>query len=380
MRRDMKGAGIARKSSPGAALKTAVRLLSNQNGSAVLEVALVAVVILLSTMWSHVFFDVIQVRMKVLEEARSAVFEFTAYDLSDYTASNNNGQGHQKRLDDAIDVVKKDIDNLYGEDLDSSYNYKKNKIALQRWSLDQLTIEKVDVKQETSLDQSIWGLLNWFNGITVPGVKSFNQRGFVKATARASFTSRFAPGYRKTDISFGQEIKRSWFGAAMTESLYMLVDSWKLEDGCNVQPDGTYMAANASTTCAAKTGQSQLWLEVNRLITPAQSISIPGTYPNPFQVRTASVGFKADGADQGALVADPTKEGLDGKVYQTVSQGESSFYTAPFCTSGSMGGGACTGAYATAYNARGNFFMGCPKAQADKKGTCEYNQVTPVTP
>jgi hypothetical protein len=347
---------------------------NGERGAAVVEFAVVSVVLVLLVMWSHVFFDIIQIRMKLLEAARTAVFEFTAYELSDYNLGTS--QGHQQKFKDALDKVKDEVNKIYGKDLDPAYKYKKRQVPLARLTLDQLKINEITVKEETEFNQSLWSLLNWFAG--VPAFQSFNQRGYVRADTSADFTSAWAP----TNFTFGSRIWVNPLRKRMNQTLYLLVDSWKLEDGCSVKADGTYQADGASTTCAAKTGESILQKEVGRVA--FMGFEMPGGFDfgslssmlsdgiNPLVTRGASVNFKGESTGG---IPDPTQAGADGMSHLKVNTGETSFYTAPYCYTGM--GGMCQGAYADAFRARGPYFMGCPKAQFDKKGECEYTKAGP---
>jgi hypothetical protein len=164
----------------------------------------------------------------------------------------------------------------------------------------------------------------------------------------------------------------------------MLVDSWKLEDGCSVRSDGNYLTAQDGVTTispacqnkATASPRSTFSLQFSRLVRQAMTIAAPLAFdpanPDP---KIASISFAS-----GALNSFTQAE--DGMMLETVS-GQMSvrkFYTAPFCTFGAVG--SCTqGDYWQAFNNRGNNFMGCPNEEAkDASGNIQAYCVWPNTP
>jgi hypothetical protein len=342
----------------------------NENGGAVLEFAIITGVLALLVFWSHFFFDIIQVRMKTLEAARTALFEFTAYPLSDFDQGSQTS--HDRRYKDAADVVEHDIQHLYGTDLDSAYRFKKTKIETKRLSLDSLTVGSVKLANGTPYSMQFLNLLNMI--LQMPAYKSFNKKGFVSAEVKSDITSSFVP----TDFKFGKSFRVRPLTKHMKQKFYMLVDPWKLEDGCNVIPSGDYDTTNGPLgTCnnASGGGESLLHKQVGRVsylgftapaLGGAGNILGAGAM-NPFAVRTASINFYED-----------STSGRDGRSQLSVDGGEDKFYTAPYCDEGGVGGaGPCSGPYLDAFKSRGDHFMGCPKEQYDGKWDCEYGKINP---
>ena len=330
-------------------------------GAAVVEFAITTGVLALILMWSHFFFDLIQIRMKVLEESRTALWEFTAVPLSDYDKGKQ--ADHDNLFNTAKDEVDKDIKELYEKDLDSAYKYKTAKKATQRLTID--TIKVDDVKLTNSSALALQGL-NLIESL-LQGLKmdSFNRKGFVESDANADLKSSWVP----TQVSFGKEWRVTPINKKLEQKLYMLVDSWKLEDGCSVETPGTYVSGGTGA-CAAKTGNSLMYKEVDRINNPLTSgINVNfsgasgalGDTGYPLATRVSSYNFR-----------DQTE---DGRQKLTVDGGEANYYSGAFCDE--RGGTGCQGPYQTAFAIRGQYFLGCMKEEYDGKELCPWDKNQP---
>lgn len=358
--------------------------LFGERGGAVVEFAMATGVLALLVMWSHVFFDIIQVRMKTLEAARTALFEFTAYPLSDF--EHGTQTSHDKRFKDAADAILLDVRHLYEKDLDSAYQFKRAKHETKRLTLDDVSVKDVRFHNASPYTMQMMSLLHTL--LQTQQYRSFNKKGFVSAEAQTDLKSSFVP----TQFKFGKTIAVTPMTKHLRQTFYMLVDSWKLEDGCNVVPSGNYETTKSPAgTCRniGSGGESLLHQQVNRMAylgfkPPGMDRAgglLGGNAMDPFSVRTASINFLVDGSDSNI---DPSlKDGQDGRTQLNVDsylgeKAEDKFYTAPFCDEGPLGGvGPCSGPYLDAFTARANYFMGCPKAEYDGKWDCEYTKVGP---
>lgn len=345
-----------------------VRQQWGERGAAVVEFAITTGVLALLLLWSHFFFDIIQIRMKVLEASRTALWEFTAYPLSDYKTKAKESD-HDKLYTAAKDEIEKDIKELYETDLDSINKYKRNRRAIKRLTIDTLTVGDVKLTNAKPYTMQFLNILQ----LILQGIpyKSFNQKGFVSAEAKAEMTSSWVP----TQVRFGKEYRVTPLNKRLKQKFFMLVDSWKLEDGCSVEAPGDY-ASGGTGACAGKSGESKFKQVVGNIAylgfdAGSFSFSRGGGFGfddmlNPFSVRVSSMQF----------VDDPGGT-ADGRQTLAVSGGEDKFYTTAFCNVASADPTSCTGEYKTAFEQRGQYFMGCPKEQADGKELCPWDSQQP---
>ena len=349
-------------------MRKAKRHTRDELGAAVVEFAITTGVLALLLMWSHFFFDIIQIRMKVLEASRTAMWEFTAYPMTDYDKGTQSD--HDAKFDAAKDEIEKDVKDLYETDLDSSNKYKQNKTAIKRLTIDTLTVDDVRLSNGTPYTMQFLDILQTILHSTP--YKSFNQKGLISAEAKAEMTSSWVP----TQIQFGKEYRTTPLHKRLAQKLYMLVDSWKLEDGCSVEAPGDY-ASGGTGACQGKTGESTFKKEVGNIAyygfdTSQYSFSTGSGYGlstdllNPFTVRVSSTQF-----------VDAPGGTADGRQTLKVSGGEDKFYTTAFCNVASADSTNCSGEYRTAFEKRGQYFMGCPKEQYDGKELCPWDKQQP---
>lgn len=347
-------------------------LHTGERGAAVVEFAITTAAIVLLVMWSHTFYDIIQVRMKNLEASRTALFELTAYPMSAYGKDGTIKQSdHDDLFKKAKDQVEQDIKDLYEKDLDSAQKYKKGGKATKRLTLDTLKLSELKVGDSTALGMT---LLNIIQQLMQFQYKSFNTKGFVYTESKAEMTSKFVP----TTATFGKRFTKTTLTRNLTQRFYILLDSWKLEDGCNVRAPGNYPATGEVDACPPKNGEeSTFHKQVARMaffgfdtggfnfLQGGAGSLLGADVLNPFTTRVASINFRDKN--------DP--EWKDGRQILSVDGGEDKFYTAPFCTEqgGGSGGTTCGGVYQEAWDKRGPFFMGCPKEQNDKKELCPWD-------
>ncbi|MFA6034861.1 MAG: TadE family protein, partial [Myxococcota bacterium] len=315
-------------------------LKNSQVGSATVEFAIISALMVVMVAWSHLFFDLIQLRMKALEAARTAVFEFTAYGMSDYDTGN-----HSSRFNDIKESVMKDLnDKLYqAKDLDSSTYYKTGKQPTNRLSIKNTGFSYTittgnDLDPSSVIGAALDAVSSLFGGsVLVPFLK-FNTRGFAQSEVTLNILG--------VDNHFGKQIKQGTIGTfeksnvmvgkMKTEKFTMLVDSWKLEDGCNVGPNGKYLSEGDNTLCTKNNGQdSQFYKQLGRLKPFGDlGFNVPGVFKdatslNPLVTRVASINFKGDPA--------LSARGSDGMSQLDGTAGVHAFFTAPFCDTGTVG-------------------------------------------
>ena len=353
------------------------RLLGDENGAAMVEFAIVSIVTVVLFMWSHLFLDIILTRMKVLEAARAAVFEFTAYDLSDY--DNGTPGANATRFSAVQQSVQNDLQSgsngnrgIFQTALDSSYIYKcrGGKTGpgcdpnARPFTFDSFTIRPFAFSNQSELSNILNGFISFAMGYTslVPG-NIFNKNGYVQATVSAGFTSRYAP----TQTVFGGTIKKVPFVGMMTEQLHLITDSWKLEDGSNVDTTGNYSSAgNVLITRANSTGQRRTAGQTSTFQSQVGRMGMLGkaTVPTPDPSLAIYILPAASGITQTHLATInfldmvPSLPGRDGASrLNAPTPSVSSFFTAPFCSQ--VGIAPACGPYSQAYSMRGNNFMGC---------------------
>ncbi|MCX7943043.1 MAG: hypothetical protein N2746_00835 [Deltaproteobacteria bacterium] len=362
-----------------------MRSVKGQNGSAIVEASILFVAIVAVILWSHVLLDIALAKIKTQEVVRYAAWEFTAYQLSDYSSKGMNQSKHNQLVNKARDAIKQDVQDRYSHSLDSAYNYRNPKkefkpLSLSQYELTNVMVNNKDVT-ELSLLNTIISIINMFGG-SMFGTNPFNNRGYVEATASiAVHVNETNPNKWRIQTRFMQDSQRGFFRQRMygafrqktlREKYYLIVDDWAMYDGKSVTPKILSENNNNRDYPYYNVTNSVAGFKAANFSNQSVFSNLGGGMEgfDPMKVRLASVRFKRQpGLSQG-------QESDDGTVTLDVSGGEKTFATSPYCDNGSGENPlmVCTGKYKNVNSKRGNCYMGCPKKQFGGKWSCDYSQ------
>ena len=298
----------------------------DQRGAAVLEFALVSLIILLVIVWSTFFYELIQVKLKVQEASRFAAWEFTAFQLSDYNSGSHGG-----RFSSARNSIRNDTFNRYKAlglgrfNVATEYEINSNDVQLENRGDPMLAQALAAVARNRS---QAW---------------SFNTRGYIKSTVTARVQLPGASILRDGLTWFGADYSPHIGTLNLTESNYLLADSWKLEDGSDVP---------------VSRNSGPFYRQVDRVIflDPAlrSGLQIASTVvfsilqfglgaPPAIVARLASLNYKGSATS--------------GDQSLSVDSGQRRFETIPFCRD-------CTdNEHLQVFQGRGDNYLGCNQSQ-----------------
>jgi hypothetical protein len=365
-----------------------LRCRKNQRGSAIVESAILIVAMVAVVLWTHVLLDIALAKIKTQEVVRYAAWEFSAYQLSDYSKNGGTQSKHNTLVNKAKDAIRQDVQDRYSHSLDSAYNYRNPKkefkpLSLSQYELSNIMLNNKDVTELFILN-TIINIINMFGG-GLFGTSPFNNKGYVEVTAsitihiNESDTNKWIIQNRFMQDSQGGFFREKMYGAfrqkTLREKYYLLVDDWAMYDGRSVYPK---MFSSGGGGQSADNYDYQQQVERvsmfgnlgNKIkITDGQLQSLAGMEGfNPLITRLASVRF---------LNSPTSGKDESGTVELEVSGGQNVFVTAPYCDmeNGANPYSSCTGVYKSIHQKRGNCYMGCPKKQFGKKWSCDYSQI-----
>ncbi|MCX7958591.1 MAG: hypothetical protein N3B13_06040 [Deltaproteobacteria bacterium] len=362
------------------------KVSTNQRGSAIVESTILIVAMVAIVLWSHVLLDIALAKIKTQEVVRYAAWEFSAFQLSDYSKNGGTQSKHNQMINKAKDAIRQDVQDRYSHSLDSAYNYRNPKkefkpLSLSQYELTNLMVNNKELTELTILNTVI-NIINMFGG-GLFGTSPFNNKGYVEVTASiAIHVNESNPNKWQIQSRFLQDSQRGFFRERMygafrqktlREKFYLLVDDWAMYDGRSVYPK---MFSGGGGGASADNYDYQQQVErismfgnlANKIkITDGQLQSLAGMEGfNPLLTRLASVRFKNT----------PGAQNEAGTVELEVSGGQNVFATAPYCDmeNGANPYSSCTGDYKNIHQKRGNCYMGCPKKQFGGKWLCDYTQ------
>lgn len=360
-----------------------LRPVKTERGSAIVESTILFVAMIAVLLWTHVLLDIALAKIKTQEVVRFAGWEFSGYQLSDYSDGGKQSN-HNKLVNKAKDAIRQDTEERYSHSLDSAYNYRNPKkefkpLSLSQYELRNLMVNNKDVI-ELSILNTIINIINLFGG-GMFGTSPFNNKGYVEITASiAIHINETDPNKWRIQTRFMQDSQRGFFRQRMygafrqktlREKFYLLVDDWAMYDGRSVYPEMFSTGANSDSYHYQKVVEkvSMFGNLGGRIqISDGQLQSLLGMEGfDPLKTRLASVRFKNLPGGQ---------SGESGTVTLEVSGGQNVFATAPYCENenGRDPYPSCTGEYKGIHQKRGNCYMGCPKKQFGKKWLCDYSQ------
>ncbi|RMG12574.1 MAG: pilus assembly protein [Deltaproteobacteria bacterium] len=343
--------------------------LDEERGGSMVETALMAPIFVVLVMWAAFFYDFVQLRIKVLEAARFAAWEFTAYPLSDYDTGS-----HGARFNDAVPRVRTDVQRLYAS-LDSSDQAPTAHPRLAtRYSFEGVDFENKPVRM---LAGDVPGIdpdsdLGMVTGYVFDAVgdaldyvlnrMGYNDRGLVTAQTSARIEHAlmprtFLPEFYGTDLYPTPSY-------TVTARAAVVADGWTLHDGRTV----------------VQMADSPFQKQVQRAHTLGITDSIPGlstffdvvdkvgdyvedffNLPNPLNARLAAKRYtQPPGGNTLHLDTDEYQ-----KEFDTLPVREQCQY------------GGCRpedSDYGRTLKMRGDYYMGCPEPER-MPGQCRWNSL-----
>lgn len=366
---------------------------SRSRGQAVTEFALVLPVMIVILLYSMYFTELVRAKLKLQEASRYVAWEMTSYTLDDYATTNHNrafSVAQQAGILDAVDRYKdlESIDNKSPGDFVVGYSNVKT------------TIKQLDAPIITDPIAAITGgngfvdnLLTILNG-SVNGAYNhfgFNTKGKVQVEMSMQLDNRLLPqhfldengGFFKADVWGGRNLQN----VTLKNKFTLLASGWALPDGADAVQHQTGSGGPRSGVHRGGSDQG-IYTQVKRmrlLGAPEKLGTIPGFnqiqtlignfVPNPITAAyvVSHNYFAKDeqgvkdwgctndvehGANWGQNNLD-TNAGNDGPGMDHPRR--RCFDTAPFRDTSDFDDSQ----YRMIYQARGPFFMGCKKAQAD---------------
>jgi hypothetical protein len=363
-----------------------LRRLRCQDGQTLTEFAIIAPVIVGLLIFALFFYEVVQIKLKQQEAERYVAWEFTGKKLTDY--GNNGDQSslfNQAKSDIVADAMER-FDNLV------SINKEQNQRAyvMTEWELRQPTIHHKSVPDVPGgfwanlafsvfkIIYTIWDMQtyvdmakNWMHGTLMAGSDTqptfmgsgaiaeqfgnsawkFNNQGFVqvkfawRVAPTAMFTRRFMD--HRFDKAFRPFGTKTLNDPASPDGIALVVDAWNLQDGQSI------------TGRPGDDENKPYYKQVDRMaFVTSPSRSLANGYASVIKVLATTISYAC--LQFGAPSIDPMRTALAAKQYGPSSDGKRSlegmtqekpndnFDTAP-----------SIGAYKTAYDQRGEYFMGC---------------------
>jgi hypothetical protein len=337
--------------------------------------------IIVLVLWFAIYFwEVIQVRLKLQEAARFAVWEFTSYPLHDYDGETGS------RFDDFEEEVADLTMDLY-EDLDSSDGAsgagggEANYFLATGWELERVRLRDseppdltgdwmVELGLDVLLTLEAWieSMLTSITNIYASGpvlwatrnVSSidrrwgFNDQGWVSVDVRARVNNLMVPerfrGITSLEFENGRWVRDS---LRLTEHSALLADSWRLNDGRDVRHGDT---------------SGGFYEQVNRIYLldrdeataaiAAIGVLRAACYVAPMSSLLLAPQDTPDAADP-VVVSLNHHVGEDGRITLQVEDGRSTFDTAPLTVPHQGEGGDDSTPYQDTLDNRGEYFMGC---------------------
>lgn len=379
--------------------RTRSQLRKSQRGAAMVEFALVVPIFITMLLWSMYFTEIVRMRLKLQEAARYTAFEMTSYALTDFETGNSDDaydRASKSVLDDAKDRFK---------DFDSVEDNAKAPFFIGYDAFNTtMTNEDVPVINENIAPSSggVGGFANAIAGFInkglggILGFWKFNMKGRVYVETQGDLIQPFIPkNYNDQGVGLWQKVD-SWGGKDLTRKTYksrftLVANGWNLNDGTDARVKQSGQGRAGVRTKDDGEGEHSMHKQVNRMTyaglgqvignIPGLS-ALPGVLqiafpsllpPNAFVVSknydesTGSTNRNCNvpsyPTNQNGLQNVADKDGNEDGEYEGPGLDQDRlrcFDTAPFrdqhATMDSL--------YIKVWQARGNHFMGCKKAQA----------------
>jgi hypothetical protein len=364
-------------------MQTVGRRIRGQEGQTLTEFAIIAPVIVGVLVFAIFFYEMTQIKLKQQEAERYVAWEFTGKLLTDYNDPGRSGQLYTEAKNDIVADTMDRFDNLVSTNkLSNQRAYVMSEWELREPHVTNNTVPEVPggfwvnlVFQIFKIAYTIWDMQTWTSVNPVhyalmagsntqpsfagsgaiaeqfgPSNWKFNKKGFIKVKMKwrvaptSMFSKRFMDDrFNKAFRPFGT---KTLDDKASPDGIALVVDSWNLQDGTAVS--GKYQADK----------NTRYWKQVDRMaFVNSTSKSIAKGFALLVTV-PASITSGMCGQFAGMPSIDPMETALAVKPYGPSTLGQrslegmtdapSKFDTLPYIS-----------AYKTAYDQRGEYFMGC---------------------
>lgn len=367
--------------------------LRTHRGQAITEFALVIPVMIVILLYSMYFTELVRAKLKLQEASRYVAWEMTSYTLDDYGKTNHTkafSLAEQASVLDAVDKYKdmESIDDKTPGDFIAGYSNVKAKIV----NLDAPLI--TNPISSTSGNAFINGLLGVLNGSVNAAYQhfGFNTKGKVQVEVSMQLDNRLLPqhfldengGFFQADMWGGRNLQN----VTMKNRFTLLASGWDLPDGADAEQHQS--GAGGPRAGVHRGGSDQgIYTQVSRMSllgAPSKLGSIPGFnqimglignfVPNPITATYVVSHNYFDSKDsnnkeRGCGASNPSHGATSGLNNLQAGNGSdgpdidhfrrSCYDTTPFRDTSRYG----ESNYRQMFMARGPYFMGCKKAQAD---------------
>ncbi len=361
------------------------RLHRDEVGGAVVETALVVPIFVVVVYWASLFYDIVQLRLKVQEAARFAAWEMTAHDLSAY----HDGSTHGASFALGATMARQRTDLLYTSlhsenELEGShprlmveYEYESSTIDNHKVLLTSPPADALASNLDSDIGATVTDLLGYVDdalGWVIEWL-NFNQYGLVSAEVTTVLRPRLMPErlLQEEDGGFYTSLLIEATEYRLVERSALLADSWTLHYGHDTAPglEGGY--ENNPYHRQVRRGHMLGLLEhtpIGQVVGMVENVrSLVGDHgilPLPTDAHLASMNYY-----RGETGADMTRNQLELQVGAKSTQVR--FHTQPIqevCD-----GFTCAYAdseYSNTLRRRGEWYMGCPQPQ-HTPGRCGWH-------
>jgi Flp pilus assembly protein TadG len=362
-------------------------------GQAITEFALVLPVLIVILLYSMYFTELVRAKLKLQEASRYVAWEMTSYTLDDYGKEDHNKAFATARDSSVLDGKTKfaDLDSIDTKPAGGFVaGYSNVTVKITNHDAPLITNPIAAVGGGNSFINNLLSVLNGsadaaFNHF------GFNTRGKVQVEVSMQLDNRLLPqhfldendGFFKADVFGGRNLQN----LTMKNRFTLLASGWDLPDGADAEQHRSGPGGPRSGVHRGGSDQG-LYTQVSRMSllgAPEKLGSIPGFntimglignfVPNPitatyvvshnyFAARESGIRDR-DCDDDPSHGAQWGMNNLDGRTRRDGPgldyEKRKCFDTAPFRDTSRYD----ESQYRSIYMARGPYFMGCKKAQAD---------------
>lgn len=371
----------------------------DETGGAVVEVALLSLLVVPMVFYATFFFDLSLVNIRVSEAARYAAWELTVMEISDWK-DHTHRESPNVRGELWKSILKPEVEGRWGDDMNSATSTSNSASGLFHpdnigGGKSGLTITKIKnfkigpdngdlptyspYAQEVTADEGVaepedsfgTNIRNIIGNVTsfIYDWLGFNKNGFVKLHGSVELEFiKAAPLFKGESLLPGTPIVRANEG--------LLVDAWDFKDAGDIDYNGygqnmpeddgggeKYYNQVKHMVFAGMAEAVSDWLPSN-----ASSI-LNGLFRNPFLPTVRS--YAMTGTTDASVKFG--KDRIDGLASEEDSWGNApdKFYTNVFKESYNEQCENCN--YNAVYKKNGGYYMGCDKPQIDDRQDCWQN-------
>ncbi len=370
-----------------------------EEGAAVVEVALLSLLVVPMVFYATFFFDLSLVNIRISEATRYAAWELTVMEISDWK---NHSHLTSSNIKDSLwrSTLKPEVEGRWGDDMNSATSISNSapglfhpdnvgggKSGLTITKVKSFTIgpqgslptyspyareETADTGEEAEEDFGA-NLRNIFGKTTgfIYNLLGFNKNGFVKIHGSAELEFiKAAPLFKGESLLPGTPIVRTNEG--------LLVDAWDFKDTGDIDYNGFGQKMPADDG-----GGEKYYNQVKHMVFAGMVEVVSGWLPsgvsnflnglfrNPFLPTVRS--YAMTGYPSADASFEYGADRIDGLATEGDSWGKapSKFYTNVFKESFNQSCENCN--YNAVYQKNGGYYMGCDKPQMDNRQDCWKN-------